>query len=133
MSIFSDSDLQDFSALATDLAMSWNAQITRPGTPTRDDHNGIIPGPYEPVGTSPCLVIDPGRPGFSPQEQAIADQYVNQIVKEIYMPRLTDVREDDELIITDPDSAASYKYRVAGLSGDNNFDVIRRLVGVQHG
>lgn len=118
MSIFSDSDLQDFSDLAQDLGMKDTADILR-NNPTTDEGGGSGPDNYEPAFSSPCMVIDAV---IRAEERAVADQYINSVVKKVIFPRLTDVRSDDRIVWK------SDTYEVVGLFDPTTFEAIRRVM-----
>lgn len=120
MSIFSDSDLQDFSDLAQDLGMKDSCEVMR-SVPTRDDQNGVDPGawPWPVAHTTVCMVTDGG---LSPRTSVQADQTVGLITKLISLPRLTDVLRTDRLRVNSTDV-----YTIIDLFDPTSYEVIRRV------
>lgn len=120
MSIFTDSDLADFGALAIDLAFKDSCEIMR-ATTVRDDQNGLDSGawPWPVHETVPCVVID----DLAPRLSVVAEQTTGRTTKDIMLPRLTDVILTDKLRINGTDL-----YDIVDLLDPISYEVVRRVV-----
>jgi hypothetical protein len=120
MSIFTDSDLQDFGLLAQDLAFKDTCDILR-NTPVVDDQGGSSPGEYvaHNIDPIPCAVID----DQAPRPLVQAQQMVARITKTIMMPRLTDVLRTDKIKVNGTDM-----YIILDLLDPTTYEVVRRVV-----
>ena len=117
MAIFSDQDLQGFSDLAEELAMRDTCQIQR-RTQTSDGQGGSSSSGWSTVASVPCLVVDMRLP----VEQTIASQLFDRVGKKVILPRNTDVRQSDQLVV------AGETYRVVGLLDPTTYEVVRRVL-----
>ncbi len=117
MSIFSDSDLQDFGDLAVSLALKDTATIKR-YTRVDDGQGGHAGDTLTTVATVPCMVSDIPTKTY---QITLAQRTTELVIKRISLPRLTDVRIDD--LIT----AQSITYKVIGLGTITSYEVLRHV------
>lgn len=122
MALFTDADLQAFSDLAMDLGGKDTAQILR-NMPVQDDQGGGSEDNWQPVGDPvQCMVVDGGN---APMEQAVAQQYIGRTLKKVFLPRNTDVKNTDRMVI------AGITYEVAGTFDPTSFEALRRVMVVE--
>jgi hypothetical protein len=96
MAIVSDADLDDFAALAVDLACKDSCEILRDDSSDSDGAGGYQNITWPVVATVACLISDAGR---QPTEPIIAAKLDGKTFQTIMLPRGTDVRESDRLRI----------------------------------
>ena len=120
MTILTDSDLQDLSDMATDLALTDTASILRESDV--DDGQGGSTRTWITAFTSPCVVVDIL---FKPIEPLIAEQVEGEVRKMILFPRQTDVHGPDRVVVK------GTTYRVVEPLDPTTYEVLRRVVVVR--
>jgi uncharacterized protein YabE (DUF348 family) len=96
MTIFTNADLDDFSALATDLALKDDCDILRETSHTDDSEGGESSVVWSTAATVKCMLTDDSQ---TPTESVVAGRLDGRTLQKVWFPRGTDVRKTDRLRI----------------------------------
>lgn len=116
MTILTDSDLQDLSDMATELALTDTGSILR--ETLVDDGQGGSSRTWPVVFTSPCAVVDIL---FKPLEPLVAEQVAGEEKKMLLFPRQTAIRGNDRVTVK------GTTYRVIEPLDPTTYEVLRRV------
>jgi hypothetical protein len=116
MALFTDADLDDFAALAEELAFKDNIEILRNVSSTPNGSGGGT-GSAQVVATVLGLVRD-----YSTiDEQVVSQAQKGRVEKVILVPRNTDVRNTDQIRV------GTTNYHVIEIGEPVTYDVVRRI------
>jgi hypothetical protein len=97
MTIFTDTDLDDFSALAVDLACKDTCEILREGSHSDDGEGGESNVTWPVFATVKCMLTDEGAQ--TPTEVVVAERLDGRTLQTVWLPRGTAVLKSDLLRI----------------------------------
>lgn len=116
MTILTDTDLQDLSDMATELALTDTGYILR--ETLVDDGQGGSSRTWPVVFTSWCAVVDIL---FKPLEPLVAEQVAGEEKKMLLFPRQTAIRGNDRVTVK------GTTYRVIEPLDPTTYEVLRRV------
>jgi hypothetical protein len=116
MTLFSDADLDGFSALAVELALKDDCDILEEVS-TPDGQGGQGEPTDQVVATVKCAVIDASRV----EEYMLAQKVSDKVFETILLPRGTQVSISNRLRV------AGQTYHIEGVNDPTTYEVLRRV------